>query len=130
MLIRSALLVLGCCCVLAGQDTETYVSFLAQVARLGSGGNAVMLNGQPSDVVSSRLQDEVGLAANEAEVLRAVANDFHAKATAIDGALRRATWERRMAAIAGEALSPEAELLAEVTHRRAQLTIRHRSAAR
>lgn len=121
MLIRSALLMLACGCILLGQNTETYVSFLAQVARLGDGGTAVLLNGQPSDLVSPRPRDEVGLTANEAEVLRTVANDFQSRVATIDRALRSATWERRMAEIAGE--NPkisEAELQAVLTRQQAQ----------
>ena len=122
MIIRAALLMLACCCVLPGQSTETYTSFLLQVARLGNGGNAVLLNGEPSDLVSPRLQDEVGLGANEAEVLKSVAKDFQSRMATMDLALRSVTWERRMAAIAGEnpKLS-EAELQAQLTRQKAQL---------
>ena len=67
MVIRATLLMLACCCVLAGQSTETYTSFLLQVARLGNGGNAVLLNGEP------------------------VAKDFQSKMATMDLALRSAT---------------------------------------
>ena len=97
MIIRATLLMLACCSVLAGQSTETYTSLL-QVARLGNGGNAVLLNGEP------------------------VAKDFQSRMATMDLALRSVTWERRMAAIAGEnpRLS-EAELQAQLTRQKAQL---------
>lgn len=108
MLYRSTLLALACCCTVPGQSRGQSLdglrAFLSEVFFLGTRDSSV----------AGDLQVEVGLSAEEAQTLRNVAAELHAKASVFSRDLRRAIWERRMAVTAGDEVSvSESQLVDE-----------------
>jgi hypothetical protein len=130
---------LGCCLALSGQDASLdlliYESFFSAVSQLMPGkamgrtvgpGQQIALIGQMPKLVQPGLEDALGITAEEARMLRAIAVDYAAKDRAIYEAQRPLVLELRFAAIAEEPRPQSVDRrFNELNRQRAEMVLDH-----
>lgn len=98
-----------------------YESFLREVVSLGSGGQRILANGQPTPEVIPNPQTVLGWEDAEWSRLRSVAEECAAESARLDAAERPIAFDLRIALAAGQDVSPLRQRIAVLEAQRARM---------